>query len=79
MHHELTLRAEEERLPYAEGWRAPARFDQSDMNHGFVEMLESHEHGTEEAKLVGVGTIQALKTAVIGLGSSLMKVGAPRL
>ncbi|KAK1058667.1 ccr4 associated factor [Friedmanniomyces endolithicus] len=55
---------EEERLPYAEGWRPPPKFDQSMMNHAFVEMIKANEHKTEEAKLVGMGTVEALEAGI---------------
>ena len=64
---------EQERLPYAEGWRPPAKFDQSDLNHGYAEMMKSGEHGSEEAKMVGIGTLLALKTAIFSLGAGLIK------
>lgn len=47
------------------------------LNHGYYEMIEAHEHRTEEAKLVGLGTFEALKTSILSLGASLVKM--PRL
>ncbi|KAF1970263.1 Cloroperoxidase [Bimuria novae-zelandiae CBS 107.79] len=64
---------EEERLPYKEGWRPPVKLDQADLNHGFAEMMKSGEHGVEEAKWVGLGTLAALKAAILGLGASFIK------
>ncbi|KAK0935201.1 ccr4 associated factor [Friedmanniomyces endolithicus] len=58
---------EEERLPYAEGWRPPPKFDQSMMNHAFVEMIKANEHKAEEAKLVGMGTVEALEAGITSM------------
>lgn len=74
----MTDLSEEERLPFIEGWRPPAKFDQAMLNHGYAEMLKSHEHGSEEARFVRIGTLQALKACILGLGASLTKIGAPR-
>jgi len=51
---------EEERLPYAEGWTPPPKIDQSMLNHSYVEMIKASEHKFEEAKLVGMGTLEEL-------------------
>lgn len=64
---------EQERIPYAEGWRPPVKFDQSDLNHGYAEMMKGTDHGVEEAKLVGIGTLVGLKAAILGLGASFIK------
>ncbi|KAJ4353336.1 uncharacterized protein N0V89_005064 [Didymosphaeria variabile] len=64
---------EQERLPHAEGWRPPTKFDQADLNHGYSEMMKGGEHGVEEAKLVGIGTLVGLKAAIMGLGASFIK------
>ncbi|TKA78464.1 hypothetical protein B0A55_04972 [Friedmanniomyces simplex] len=58
---------EEERLPYAEGWRPPPNFDQSMMNHAYVEMIKANEHKAEEAKLVCMGTVEALETGITSM------------
>ncbi|KAK4963328.1 hypothetical protein LTR10_000956 [Elasticomyces elasticus] len=58
---------EEERLPFAEGWRPPPMLNQSMMNHGFVQMIKANEHKAEEAKLVGMGTVEALETGVMSM------------
>ena len=63
----LILCAEEERLPYAEGWRPPAEFTQAMMNHAYFEMMKANEHKAEEAKLVGMGTVEALETGVTSM------------
>lgn len=60
--------AEEERLPYAEGWRPPAKFDQSMMNHAILELIKANEYALEEAKMVGMGTLEALKAGVMSIG-----------
>ncbi|KAL5393248.1 hypothetical protein DPSP01_000079 [Paraphaeosphaeria sporulosa] len=64
---------EQERLPYAEGWRPPVKFDQADLNHGYAEMMKGGEHGAEEAKLVGIGTLVGLKAAILSLGAGFIK------
>lgn len=69
----ITTRIEQERLPYAEGWRPPAKIDQSDLNHGYAEMIKGGEHGGEEAVLVGIGTLVGLKEAILSLGASFIK------
>ncbi|KAF2399119.1 Cloroperoxidase [Trichodelitschia bisporula] len=56
---------EEERLPFAEGWRKPAQpINQTLMNKTIFSLVSANEHKAEEATEVGVGTIQALKTVV---------------
>lgn len=65
---------EEERLPYKEGWRPPAKIDQAMLNDGFREMLTSYGHGHEEAALVGVGTLEALRTIITSLGVGSVKM-----
>jgi len=71
--------SEQERLPFAEGWQPPVKFDQSDLNHGYTEMMKSGKHGNEEAKLVGIGTLVSLKAAVLSLGANLIKSPSPRV
>jgi len=57
---------EEERLPYAEGWRAPKQpIDQTLMNKTISHLVGTHEHKGEEAIQAGVGTVEALKTVVM--------------
>lgn len=36
-------------------------------------MMKGGEHGVEEAKLVGIGTLVGLKAAILGLGASFIK------
>ena len=36
-------------------------------------MLKDSEHGVEEAKMVGIGTLLGLKAAILGLGAALIK------
>ncbi|TKA42092.1 hypothetical protein B0A54_07179 [Friedmanniomyces endolithicus] len=68
---------EEERLPYAEGWRPPPKFDQSMMNHAFVEMIKANEHKAEEAKLVGMGTVEALEAGITSMIKGLSPTPPP--
>jgi hypothetical protein len=57
--------AEEERLPYAEGWRKPTHtIDQPLMNKVIFNLISTNEHKGEEALQAGVGTVTALKTVV---------------
>lgn len=48
------------------------------LNHSFLEMLKAYGHGEEEARLVGMGTFEALRTAVQALGASVVKGPAPK-
>jgi hypothetical protein len=61
---------EEERFPYAEGWRPPAKLDQNMMNGAISKLVEANEEKGEEAKIAGVGTVVGLTTAVKGLVKS---------
>jgi len=57
---------QEERFPYAEGWRAPQHsIDQSLMNKTIFNLISANEHKGQEAIQAGVGTVTALK-AVVG-------------
>ena len=64
---------EEERLPFAEGWRPPTRMDQGMLNHGYAEMVKAHDNKAEEAQLIGVGTVEALTMSILSIGASLTK------
>ncbi len=48
------------------------------MNHAFVEMIKANEHKAEEAKLVGMGTVEALEAGITsmikGLSPSMCSV-----
>jgi hypothetical protein len=56
---------EQERFPYAEGWRTPKQpIDQALMNKTISHLIGGNEHKGQEAIMVGVGTIEALKTVV---------------
>jgi len=66
---------EEERIPYAEGWRPPAKLDQTMMNHAIFKLIEENPHKAEEAETVGLGTFHALEAAIL----SLIKVPSPSM
>ena len=38
------------------------------VNHAYLEMLKVHEDPEEEARLIGLGTLEAMKAAVFSLG-----------
>lgn len=69
------MRTEEERIPYAEGWRPPANLDQAMMNHAIFKLFSANPHKGEEAETVGLGTFQALEAAVL----SLIKFPSPSM
>jgi hypothetical protein len=69
----LRILFEEERFPYKEGWRPPAKLDQSSMNHAIFKLIEANDEKGEEAVTAGLGTVFALKAAVL----SLIKVPSP--
>lgn len=59
------LFAEEERLPYKEGWRPPTQeVSQPVMSKAIFNLIAANEHKGEEAITAGVGTIQVMKTVV---------------
>jgi hypothetical protein len=60
--------AEEERLPYREGWRPAAEtVTQTDMNHLIFSLIQANEHKLAEASEVGLDTLHAVQNAVTNL------------
>ena len=43
------------------------------LDHGYFEMIRANPHAAEEAKIVGLGTLDALKETILSLGTSLIK------
>lgn len=61
----LTSTAEEERLPYNEGWRKLEKpLTQMDMNHIIFSLIKENQHKAAEASDVGFGTVHAVTAAV---------------
>jgi len=61
----IRILIEEERFPYAEGWRPPTHaVDQTLMNKTIFSLISANEHKGQEAIQAGVGTFQALTTVV---------------
>jgi hypothetical protein len=60
--------AEQERLPFNEGWRPPQEtITQSHMNHLIFSLVKANEKKAEEAHLVGLGTVNAVTAAVTNM------------
>lgn len=56
---------EQERFPFAEGWRTPEHpIDQPLMNKTIFSLISANEHKGQEALQAGVGTVSGL-TAVV--------------
>ncbi|RMZ87691.1 hypothetical protein DV736_g5085, partial [Chaetothyriales sp. CBS 134916] len=64
----LRIFFEEERFPYAEGWRPPAEtITQQKMNKTMLKLVAANKHKGEEAVQLVVGTFQAIVAAALQL------------
>jgi len=64
----LKILAEEERLPYEEGWRPPAQpITPKELKHLIISLIHANEHKSAEASEVGLGTVHALQNAITSL------------
>jgi hypothetical protein len=60
--------AEEERLPYQEGWRPGAHpIVQKDVTHSIFSLIHENKHKAVEALEVGLGTVHAVESAVTSI------------
>jgi hypothetical protein len=62
---ETNYGAEEERLPYNEGWRKrETPITQPDMNHLILGLIAANEHKLKEAEQIGLGSFELFANAV---------------
>jgi hypothetical protein len=62
---ETNYDAEEERLPYNEGWRKMEKpITQSDMNHLILGLIAVNEYKLEEVEQIGLGSFHLFTEAV---------------
>ncbi|KAH7323887.1 Chloroperoxidase [Rhexocercosporidium sp. MPI-PUGE-AT-0058] len=71
----LKVLFEEERLPFKEGWRPLDQpLTQTQMNHLIFSLTTANEHKAAEATEVGLGTVQAVTSAVTSIMPSYCNV-----